>query len=119
MYAHRQLRDLAERQRAVNIEPYRIILRLLGHVLTDGAPTPQIGDNGDGGVAVDWLVDDVSVRLDYEDETEILLTAVRGRERILCDTLTKWWVEDDVTIKQARELLSGLAGQVRNPIPLS
>jgi len=119
IHANDQLKRLAQRQNASDMEPYRLILRLLGALITDGSATPQIGDNGEGGVAVEWLVDGNLLRLDYEDETEILLTATNSHgQRVLCETITAWWLGQDSAIVQARDFLRGLAGSVAQPIPL-
>lgn len=118
-HAHGQLKQLAQRQMATDMEPYRLVLRLLGTLVTDGSPTPQIGDNGEGGVAVEWLVDGNLLRLDYEDENEILITATNSRgDRVLCATITKWWLDKDTVVVEAREYLRGLAGSVTRPLPL-
>ena len=118
-HAHGQLKQLSQRQKASDMEPYRLILRLLGTLVTDGSATPQIGDNGEGGVAVEWLVDGNLLRVDYEDEAEILLTATNSRgERVLCETITAWWLDRDLAIVQARDFLRGLAGSVTQPLPL-
>jgi len=120
IHAHSQLSALSQRQQARDMEPYRIVLRLLGTLVTDGSPTPQIGDNGDGGVAVEWLVDGNSLRLDYEDETEILLTAKGSDgERVLCETVNVWWLASDLAVMQARDFLRNLAQQVSRPLPIS
>lgn len=119
IHANEQLKRLAQRQDASDIEPYRLVLRLLGTLITDGSATPQIGDNGDGGVAVEWLVDGNLLRLDYEDETEILLTGMNSHgQRVLCETITAWWLGQDPAIVQTRDFLKGIAGSVARPLPL-
>ena len=119
IHAHAELKRLAQRQQATDMEPYRIVLRLLGALVNDGGPTPQVGDNGAGGVAVEWLVDGNLMRIDYEDETEILMTACLATgERVLDETITAWWLETDPAIRRAREFLGAIGGSVRSPVPL-
>lgn len=119
IYAHGRLCDLAERQGRSSVEPHRHVLHLLGSLLVDGSPTPQIGDNGDGGISVEWLVDGRSFRLDYEDESEILLEG-RGPagDLLFSQTVTAWWLSTDQAIIGARDFLKLLARDVHRPLPL-
>lgn len=116
--AYRQLRALATRQSAVSDVPYARILRLLGALLVDGAPTPQIGSNGEGGILVEWLVNGQSLTIDYEDETEILIAA-SDRDGLVFDaTITAWWEHRDQSIIATRQFLAQIASGLVHPIPL-
>lgn len=118
MSAHRQLRALAARQEASSEAPYARILRLLGALLVDGAPTPQIGSNGEGGILVEWLVNGRSLTIDYEDETEILIAASNRDGLVFDATITAWWEHRDEPIIATRRFLAEIASGLVHPIPL-
>ena len=119
-FAHAHLRDLAIKTGVSDVEPHRRILRLLNAVIADGSPTPQVGDNGEGGIEVEWLVNGKTLRLDYEDESEILLEARNAdASLIFSETVTAWWLPGDSAIVAARDFLESLAPEVARPLTLS
>lgn len=118
MSAHRQLRALAARQGASSEFPYARVLRLIGSITIDGAPTPQVGSNGEGGILVEWLVNGWFLALDYEDETEILLSASTPDGFRFAETITAWWEQHDAAVTSARRFLAEMAAGVAHPVPL-
>ena len=117
-YAAARLSDLGRRQGAIRWQPYAIVLRLITAVTDEGSATPQIADNGEGGIEVLWLVDGSSLTVDYEDEFEILLTGAREGDRAFTHLLTAYWTEQDAAIAEARRFLADISTGVRHPIPL-
>lgn len=119
-YAHRQLRDLAERDGARDEYSYATVLRLIHALIQDGSATPQIGSNGAGGIFVEWLAGGLSLTLDYEDETEILIVASSVSEGVeFQSTVTAWWTADTEGIVAARAFLARLSAFVVHPISLT
>ncbi|MDQ7991269.1 MAG: hypothetical protein REI45_01170 [Propionicimonas sp.] len=119
-FAATKLDALARRQNARLREPYAIVHRLIAALIGGGSATPQIADNGEGGVEVLWLVNATSLTIDYEDELEILLTGVRADgSRAFAHTLTAYWTENDNAIAEARSYLADLSSGVRHAIPLN
>lgn len=94
-----------------------VFLRIIADLLFDGAPTPQIGDNGDGGPRCEWLVDGYSVVLDAESENELILwsTAPDGSE-IFSGLLNSRWSPNDGTVAKARQQLVAMSKLVVNRI---
>ncbi|WP_367147133.1 hypothetical protein AB0870_17790 [Microbacterium proteolyticum] len=119
MSAYRQLRALAIRQNAASGAAYARILRLPGTLLADGAPTPQIGSNGEGGILVEWLVNGQSLTIDYEDETEILIVASDRGGLQFEVTITAWWEHRDPAIVATRQILADMSSGLAYPIPLA
>lgn len=118
MSAYRQLRALAARQGATSEAPYARVLRLVGALLGDGSPTPQIGSNGEGGVLVEWLVDGRSLTIDFEDETEILISASTPNGLVFAESVTAWWELNDRVLADARRFLKEMSVGLAHPIPL-
>lgn len=118
-YTKAGLDSLAKRQGATDLTSYAYVLRLVSALIRDNSPTPQVGDNGENGIAVEWLVDGNVLRIDYEDETEILVAATNSAgESVFCEALSAWWLETNPVISDARRFLSKLSSAVANPISI-
>ncbi|WP_409047868.1 hypothetical protein AB2L57_00995 [Microbacterium sp. HA-8] len=119
-FAHRELRDLAERTGARDDFPYATVLRLINALIQDGSATPQISSNGDGGIFVEWLAGGLSLTIDYEDETEILIAASSVAVGVEFEkTVTAWWTASSDVIPAARSFLARLSSHVAHPISLT
>ncbi len=119
-FAMARLRELADRQKATYREPYAVVLRLIDALIGVGSATPQIADNGEGGIEVLWLVNGQSLTIDYEDEFEILVTAVDAAgNRRFAHTLTAYWTRSDAAVIEAKNFLAEISSSVAHAIPLS
>ncbi|MDM4761528.1 hypothetical protein QT381_00705 [Galbitalea sp. SE-J8] len=119
-YSVARLRELARRQGARHQEPYAVVLRLIDAIIGVGSATPQIADNGEGGIEVLWLVNGASLTIDYEDEFEILVEGVAADgTRAFAHTLTRYWTRADSTVVDAKRFLATLSASVARPLPLS
>lgn len=119
-YAHRELRGLAERMGARDDFSYATVLRIISALIQNGSATPQVSSNGDGGIFVEWLAGGLSLTIDYEDETEILIAASSDAMGVEFDkTITAWWTESSDPIPAARSFLARLSSNVAKPISLT
>lgn len=118
-YTTSRLLELAKRQGATRSEPYSITLRLVAALVGSGSATPQVADNGDGGIEVLWLVNGTSLTLDYEDQFEILLTAVGpDGTRLFAYELTAYWTPGEEAIMKAHACLRAMSSELAHPIAL-
>ncbi|MDT3343762.1 hypothetical protein [Microbacterium aquilitoris] len=68
---------------------------------------------------VEWLVGSRSLVIDYEDETEILITASTQTDGIVfSESVTAWWTPDDPTIRSARKFLADISVGAVRPLPM-
>lgn len=117
-HAHLHLRTLALRQTRRDDTSFATVLRLIAALTQDGSATPQISSNGEGGILVEWLVAGSSLAIDYEDETEILISAATPAGLRFAETMTSWWSQGDSAVVKARAFLSEISAAVARPIPL-
>lgn len=121
-FAKIRLQELAARQQARHQGPYVVVLRLIAAIVGNGSATPQIADNGDGGIEVMWIVNGASLTVDYEDELEILVTAVGADgTRLFAHTLTAYWTPFDAAIAEAKSFLAAISAGMtaRHALPLT
>lgn len=118
-YALSGLKHLAARQPATD-RRYAILLRLIGALIRDGSATPQVGSNGEGGVMIEWLVGSRSLTIDFEDETEILITASTQTDGVIfSEPVNSWWTPADPTIQRARQFLAEISVGAVRPLSLA
>jgi hypothetical protein len=93
---------------------------LIAVLIEDGGPTPQISDNGDGGIAAEWLVDGATLTLDIESSESVYLIArsKTGAIQLEAETAARGFGYN-IAVAQARLFLRDLATGVRHPVSLS
>lgn len=115
-----QLSVLAKRQNATNTEKYNDALAIVNALIEDDSPTPQVSDNGEDGVLVEWIVGGSTLTLDYDGDELIYLIARDADGKILFETETKrtgFGVAP--AMAQAKVFLRDLAKNIRQPIALA
>lgn len=118
-YARDGLVALAKHRGADDMRAYSEALTLISALVEDGGPTPQVSDNGDGGIASEWLVNGATLTLDIEDVDSVYLIArdFTGDIRLEAEGPARGFGLS-LAAAQARLFLRELAAGMRQPISL-
>lgn len=119
-YATRQLEDLARQQRTKDDhDRYATMLSLVEELVSDGVPTPQVSDNGEGGILIEWVAGGHLLRADYESAAEILVTATDSRGVVQFEEILRAGeIKGSAVTLRGQAFLHSLRPLVRRPVPL-
>lgn len=119
-YARDGLVTLARHRDDADMSRYAEALELIAALVEDGGPTPQVSDNGDGGIAVEWLVNRAVLTLDVEGPDSVYLVGrdANGKIELEEETVVRGFMYG-VAAAKARLFLRELAAGIRRPISLA
>jgi hypothetical protein len=92
---------------------YLGILYLVG----EQSATPQIGADGEGGLSIEWLVDGRALIFESDADGSGLLWVLESDGNIsLRGDVNLSWVENDMTLQEARRVLHDMSLNVHNRV---
>lgn len=102
------------RASTMGLLPVMVLNGVLGSLVRDDQPTPQIAPMADGGVQVAWLVNGQSVEVEVSPEGQVVVFAYDDETgEYSIDDEFEYNSPDLMVIRAAREKLDRLASDVR------